>query len=74
MTPTPFADYLRTAIGQSGLTPYAVAKAAGIHPQIVGRWLKGERDLTLATADKIAAGLGLDPARKNTSRKSRIPD
>lgn len=73
MTPTPLADQLRAAIDSSGLTAYALAKAAGVHPQLIGRWLKGERDLTLTSADKLAAALGIRGA-KTISRKPAIPD
>jgi plasmid maintenance system antidote protein VapI len=56
---TPIADALKTAIKESGLTNYAIAKAAGIHQQVLSRWLDGHRDLTLKSADKIAAAIGL---------------
>jgi transcriptional regulator with XRE-family HTH domain len=71
MTTTPLSDTLRAAVEQSGLTPYAVAQAAGVKVQVVSRWLKGERDLYLKTADRIAAGLGLQlPVGKLIPKKS----
>lgn len=53
------SDALRQAVRESGLTPYAVAKAAAVPPPTLYRWLSGERDLTLATADKIAVAVRL---------------
>lgn len=67
--PAPLSDYLRAAVAASGLSAYAVAQAAGVSTQVVSRWLKRDRDLTLATADKIAAGLGLSPAGKISGKK-----
>jgi transcriptional regulator with XRE-family HTH domain len=50
---------LREIIASRGLTAYAVAKLAGIDPGVVSRFLSGERDIRLETADRIAAALGL---------------
>lgn len=63
----PFTDALHIAIKASGMTPYAICKATGVSQAVLSRWLSGERDIKLTTADKIAAGLGLtvrvgDPA------------
>lgn len=59
MIDAPFSTALRAAVQQSGLSAYAIAKASGVSIQVVSRWLKGERDVYLATADKIAAALGV---------------
>ena len=53
------SDAIKAEIGRRGLTAYAVAKLAGITPNVVSRFLSGERDITLATADKVATALGL---------------
>lgn len=53
------SDAIRAEIERQGLTAYRVAKLAGLTPNIVSRFLSGERDITLATADKIFAALGL---------------
>ena len=42
------------------MTAYALAGLADVSPQQVGRFLRGERDLTLATASKLAQALGLE--------------
>ena len=53
------ADQLRAAIVESGLTHYRIAKDAGIKPDILDRFVSGERDVRLQTAEKIALVLGL---------------
>lgn len=52
------ADTVKQLIVDSGLSDYRVGQLAGIHPQIIGRFLKGERDIRLETADKIIEALG----------------
>jgi plasmid maintenance system antidote protein VapI len=50
---------LKTAIRDSGKTVYRIALESGVpHPSIF-RFLSGERDIRLETADKLAATLGL---------------
>jgi len=50
---------IREVIESRGITAYALGKEAGVDATVVGRFLSGERDLRLATADRIAAALGL---------------
>jgi transcriptional regulator with XRE-family HTH domain len=50
---------IREVIRSRGLTPYGVAKLADIDPGTFARFVSGERDLRLATVDRIAAALGL---------------
>ena len=55
---------LRQAIKASGLTHYAIGKAAGVAPSQIDRFMLPEndprhRDLRLETAAEIAAVLGL---------------
>ncbi len=52
-------DGLKRAITESGLTHYAIGKSAGVSPGIIDRFMRGERDLQLATASKFAIALGL---------------
>jgi plasmid maintenance system antidote protein VapI len=59
-TPKPIDAELRKRIEKSGLTIYALAGLADVTPQQVGRFIKGERDLTLGTAAKLAQALGLE--------------
>jgi transcriptional regulator with XRE-family HTH domain len=46
-------------IESRSLTAYAVARLAGLDPGVVARWRDGRRGLTLASAERIAAALGL---------------
>lgn len=66
---------LREVIEARGITAYALGQDAGVDPTVIGRFLAGERDLRLATADKLAQALGLrlvEIAKPNSrSRKDR---
>jgi hypothetical protein len=53
------SEVIRKTIQRRGLTAYAVAKQAGCPIDPVARFIKRERGLSLDTADRIAAGLGL---------------
>jgi plasmid maintenance system antidote protein VapI len=59
-TPRTVCDQLRDAIRESGKTHYRVGKDAGIKPEIVARFVRGERDITGQTFAKLAAALGLE--------------
>lgn len=63
--PKPLAVALHQAIKASGLTHYALAKAAGVSATTIDRFMHPaddprHRDLTLETASKITAILGLE--------------
>jgi len=48
---------LRAIIRARGLTPYAIATAAGVSPSILTRFVNGERGLTSPTLDAICRDL-----------------
>jgi transcriptional regulator with XRE-family HTH domain len=52
-------DQLRQAVEQSGLTLYRIAKDSGMAYQVLHRFARGERDLTLETASKLADYFGM---------------
>lgn len=64
---------------KNGRTGYAIAKAAGLKPEIIYRFERGD-DLRLSSAAKVAAVLGLElvpvsyeaeekkPARRKTKK------
>jgi plasmid maintenance system antidote protein VapI len=54
------ADILKAAIQESGETVAAVSRGAGIAQPVLHRFVAGERDLTLRTADKLAAYFKLE--------------
>jgi predicted transcriptional regulator len=47
------ADQLRKTVKGSGLTLYAVAKRSGVPYAVLYRFMSGERDLRLDTADRL---------------------
>ena len=51
---------LKKAMKRSPKTSYQLAKDAGVSQIIVSRFLSGERDIRLATADRLAHALGLE--------------
>jgi hypothetical protein len=53
-------DQLRQAIRDSGKTHYRIGKDAGVKPEMVARFARGERDLRAETFAKIAEALGLE--------------
>ncbi|MFO0422821.1 MAG: helix-turn-helix domain-containing protein [Planctomycetia bacterium] len=60
--PKPIDAALKAAITRSGLTHYALAKAAGLSPAQLDRFVSGRRDLRLETASRLAVALGLELA------------
>ena len=57
-----------------GLTLYAVAKAAGLKPELLYRFVAGERDLRLSSAAKLCSVLRLElrpiaPARPTSAKR-----
>jgi hypothetical protein len=69
LDPLALVQRLRDAVAEDGRTHYAIAKAAGIEPDILDRFASG-RDLYLTTAAKIALVVGLDlvPIKKGRRR------
>jgi DNA-binding phage protein len=53
------AEALKQAIRNSGRSVYQIAKESGISQIVIARFLSGERDIRMATADKIAKVLAL---------------
>lgn len=61
-----FAGLIRATAKRDGRTVYAIARDSGVNSAVVGRFIKGERDVTLTTAEKLCRTLGLElrPARR----------
>lgn len=53
------SEQLRGAILDRDLTAYRLGKETGIDPGLIQRFLNGERDIRMATADRLAEVLGL---------------
>ena len=54
---------LRDALRASDKSMYQIAQDAGVSQIVVSRFLTGERDIRMATADKLAEALGLKLAK-----------
>jgi len=57
--PRRLSEALRAAIRKSGKTVYQIGKEADVAPIVIARFLSGERDIRMATADRLADVLGL---------------
>ena len=53
------SDAIREAIKGNSKSVYQICKDAGISQIVVSRFLSGERDIRLATADRLAKALGI---------------
>ena len=56
---------LRDALRTSDKSMYQIAQAAGVSQIVVSRFLAGQRDIRMATADKLAEALGLKLAKSS---------
>ena len=52
--PGSLSEDLRLAIRRSGKSIYQIAKAANVSQIVVSRFLTGERDIRMETADRLA--------------------
>jgi plasmid maintenance system antidote protein VapI len=64
------SERLQTAIESDGRTFYRLGKEAGVSPEVISRFVAGERDIRLATASKLADVLGLELSRKKTRKRA----
>ncbi|HEV3256906.1 MAG TPA: helix-turn-helix transcriptional regulator [Gemmataceae bacterium] len=56
---------LKDAVRASDKSIYQIAQDAGVSQIVVSRFLSGERDIRMATADKLAEALGLKLASRS---------
>lgn len=66
-------EALLAALRQSGLSRYQIAKRTGVQQAILSRFVSRNKDLRLATVEKLAEFLGLElrPADKGRGTKRR---
>jgi DNA-binding phage protein len=57
--PGSLSETLKQAIHASGKSVYQIASDSGVSQIVVSRFLSGERDIRMATADKLVHALGL---------------
>lgn len=55
----PISESLKKAIKESNISVYEIAKRAHVSQIMISRFMSGERDIRMATADKLANVLGL---------------
>jgi len=54
------SETIKTAVTQSRLSVNGLAKRAGVPQPVLHRFVTGETSVTLATADRLCAYLGLE--------------
>lgn len=64
----PLARQLQAAIAATDESLYAIAQASGIAAPVLQRFVNGERGITLDTAGKLAAYLGLSLVPESRSK------
>jgi transcriptional regulator with XRE-family HTH domain len=64
-SPTQISVALREAVAAAPDSLRSLAADTGIDVSHLSRWMRGERDLTLAHVDALCARLGLRLARRN---------
>ena len=69
--PETVSEMLLRIIRERGITSYALAKQSGVKSHIISRWIKGERGLTLATAEKLIAALDLILTEREAKPKTK---
>ena len=65
--PGSLSEVLREAIRGSGKSVYQIAKAANVSQIVVSRFLSGERDIRMETADRLAEVLELGVSKRGRS-------
>ena len=63
------ADAIREAAESSGKSWYEIAKKSGVNYAAIHRFLSGESDIRLSTADKLAEYFGM---RMTKPKKPKI--
>ena len=63
-SPGSLSQTLKQAIRESDQSEYQIAKDAGVSQIVISRFLSGDRDIRMATVDKLADALGLKLAEE----------
>ena len=67
-SPHTLSARIREVIAARELTAYAVGQLADVDATVVSRFLSGERDIRLETADRIALALGIRAVEVATTK------
>jgi hypothetical protein len=62
------SERIRKAVLTSEKTRYAIAVGSGIDHAVLRRFMRGERDIKLATAEHLAEFLDLELVQKKKSK------
>jgi hypothetical protein len=62
------SERLRKAVLTSKKTRYAIAIGSGVDHAVLRRFIRGERDIKLKTAESLANYLDLELVKKKTSK------
>ncbi len=65
-----FAETIRTAIKRDGRTRYKISQDSGVNQAVIGRFVHGERNLNLLTAERLCKVLKLELRSVKTKRRS----
>ena len=65
-----FADTIRRAIGRGGRTRYQISQESGVNQAVIGRFVHGERNLNLLTAERLCIVLGLELRAVKSKRRN----
>ena len=57
---TTVSEIIREAIRRDGRTLYRLALDSGVNSAVLGRFMRGERDLNLRTAERVCDAIGLE--------------
>jgi hypothetical protein len=69
--PMKLSERLRKAVLTSKQTRYAIAVGSGVDHAVLRRFMRGERDIKLTTAEHLAEYLGLElTPRRSSSTKT----
>jgi plasmid maintenance system antidote protein VapI len=71
MKPHPLSEQLRSAIRDSGMSRYAVARAIGLDQSVMSRFMAGKSGLSVETIDKLGTLLGLRLTTTKTPQKGK---
>ncbi len=69
-SPGLISEAVRRAVKESGLSVFALARASGVPQPVLSRFVRGERDITLGTLDKLAIALRLEIRRKRSASRA----
>lgn len=64
-------DIINQAMTDQGVTAYELAKRSGVDASTIGRYIRGERDVTAANVAKMLDALNLAVTRKPTRARKQ---